>query len=86
MTRPLYCRHNDCDHVHPSIAGDRPRLCPGCGRTALWSATPLTPAPAQTRLPGDPKKRYVLSKTDCRFLKSLRIDPEMPPVEEDDGA
>lgn len=62
----LYCGR--CFTGYASI-GEIPVKCPACDRVTRWT----------TSLPLDrPKVPFALTLNDRRFLRSLRIDPEVP--------
>lgn len=68
MPKIVYCRYPDCGNQMDCIAGILSDKCPKCLRPALWSTLP--PPASSTRA-------YTLTLNDKRFLKSLRIDPDV---------
>ncbi len=68
MGRLLWCRL--CTERYELLGGEAPGTCPSCGQAAHWSSIEV------------PKRQYMLSENDKRFLKSIRVDG----TEEDDGA
>lgn len=65
MPRMLYCRH--CGFSYESHAGKILATCPHCQHSGLWSTDPT---PVDETPPA-------LSENDRRFLRSLRIVPEI---------
>lgn len=52
----LWCQQLDCQTGYAST-GERPKVCPACGKFPDWTRTPP----------------YKIHENDRRFLKSLRI-------------
>lgn len=67
MVRTLWCRL--CSVGYASVAGDVPRICPGCDRETVWT----TMAPVSDV----PRFAWELTFNDRRFLKTIRIDAEI---------
>ena len=64
----LYCRK--CSVGYASI-GEVPPVCPGCERETTWTTVPKSKK-------RDPLIPWTLSEMDSRFLRSIRIDAELP--------
>jgi hypothetical protein len=62
----LYCRK--CSVGYGS-AGEVPPVCPACERETTWTTAPKK---------RDPAAPWTLSVMDARFLRSIRIDAELP--------
>lgn len=69
--REIWCRYADCGVQHTVLMGRFPDACPACKRDARWSTMPPIAYP-------DPLAPYDVNRNDARFLRSIKIDPEMP--------
>jgi hypothetical protein len=68
-----WCRHEDCQQPQEGLLSKRPLFCPECGKHAAWATQPgvgLIPAPK-------PIDGWKVSENDRKFLRSLRINPEV---------
>jgi hypothetical protein len=62
----LHCRH--CQQAYRHVTGTLPDACPTCGQESDWSAVTVE---------HEPRVPFNLSRNDRKFLKSIRIDPEV---------
>jgi hypothetical protein len=63
----LYCRKCSVGYTR---VGDIPRICPTCVQETTWTTAPENAIDA-------PKIPWELNVMDVRFLRSIRIDPEL---------
>jgi hypothetical protein len=83
MARTLYCRHPKCGDTVDIVAGQFPAICPHCHLDAMWSTTPGNSHKERRK---NPRVPFDLTLNDKRFLRSLRIQTEEPPPNNDDQA
>lgn len=69
-----------CEHCRVWYTVNRviPDVCPYCEKSAMWKT-------AEALLPAETKP-WKLTRDDRDFLRTNKIDPDGPDVDEDDGA
>ena len=65
----LHCRH--CQAAYRHVTGVLPESCPTCTKPADWQGISVE---------NEPRVPYKLSLMDQRFLKGIKIQPEVEAV------
>jgi hypothetical protein len=81
MVRTVYCRWEDCDGSDDATVGQEKEICPACGKVARWTTVPGRKIKERRKSPRVP---FELSHNDKRFLRSLKIQAEDPPADNND--
>jgi hypothetical protein len=83
MVRTVYCRWEGCGESDEATVGQEKDVCPACGKEARWSVLPGRTIKERRK---NPRVPFELTLNDKRFLRSLRIQTEEPPPNNDDQA